>query len=613
MDQQRAQWWSRRGGAAGVLVPLAVVLLVGGGVAAWLLWPKAETNDASSTASDIVPASVRSFDVTALAPGSLKAAQQIELRSQLDKETTVVSIVPEGTRVTAGEVIFELNGDSLVQDITQEELAISEARLNLAEAETAYQVQLSDNASQLRKAELALELARLALRQWEEGDDKKERQRVQLAIEKADRELTRLTDKFQKSEELFARKFISKDERDTDEIAYIEAKANLQTALLERDIYETFQFPRDRQQKISDVEEAEAELERVKKTNEINLRDREGRVENRRLQLKQREDRLAELTDQLEKCKVVAPSDGLVVYGSTINSDDWRVDQGGPIAVGRQVYPNELIVVLPNTAAMNAVVDVPEALAGQIRPGQVADITIDAVRRTVRGEVQSIGVLAQTGGWRDPNRRDYSVTIRLLPDQDTADLKPSMRCDAKVVLQKVEPVLTVPVQAVFNEGRVRYVYLAQGGVLERQPVKVSRISDQFAEVVGGLSEGERVLIREPEAREVVSRDFDPQELAALGYLTATDGAPGAAAVRPVAGEAAGAARGRAPAAGTARGLTGGEPPAAGVGSSASEGDTATATSDDVSEADGADETAAPATAEPVATGEPVPSAPAAGE
>ncbi len=36
-----------------------------------------------------------------------------------------------------------------------------------------------------------------------------------------------------------------------------------------------------------------------------------------------------------------------------------------------------------------------------------------------------------TGGWRDPNRRDYTVKV-LLTEGNKLGLKPSMRCKAEI-------------------------------------------------------------------------------------------------------------------------------------------------------------------------------------
>ena len=64
-------------------------------------------------------------------------------------------------------------------------------------------------------------------------------------------------------------------------------------------------------------------------------------------------------------------------------------------------------------------------------------MTSDALPDTpLVGEVLSVGVLAESGGWRDPNRRDYTVRISL-DGQNEQGLKPAMRCKAEIYVDRV--------------------------------------------------------------------------------------------------------------------------------------------------------------------------------
>lgn len=70
----------------------------------------------------------------------------------------------------------------------------------------------------------------------------------------------------------------------------------------------------------------------------------------------------------------------------------------GPAADGAQVYPNELLIVLPDTSEMVASVQVHESLAGDVKPGMAATVKVDAVGGEIfQGTVDSIGVLAESG------------------------------------------------------------------------------------------------------------------------------------------------------------------------------------------------------------------------
>jgi hypothetical protein len=92
-----------------------------------------------------------------------------------------------------------------------------------------------------------------------------------------------------------------------------------------------------------------------------------------------------------------------------------------------------------------------------------------------------------------------------------------MRCEARIILDTVPEAVAIPVQAVFNEGPVQFVYTPVGPRFERVPVRIGRRSDTLAEVVKGLDEGTVVLLREPASGEVLAGNFKPEMLTAAGY------------------------------------------------------------------------------------------------
>src|SRR5690606_8792992 len=223
--------------------------------------------------------------------------------------------------------------------------------------------------------------------------------------------------------------------------------------------------------------------------------------DSKQYQLDSAKEKLEELREQLRNCVVVAPSPGLVVYYSSLESGNRRND-GQPPQVGTELYPNEPVMILPDTTQMIATVKVSEALSGLIKPGQRATVTSDAMpHQPIMGEVLSIGVLAESGGWRDPNRRDYTVRV-LLENGADLGLKPAMRCRANIYVDRVEDSLHVPVQAVFRNGPLAYVYVPQDGGYAQRKVAIGRASELYIEIKDGVNEGDLVLLYEPANKEI---------------------------------------------------------------------------------------------------------------
>lgn len=453
-----------------------------------------------------------SFNVTATGNGELRARLQTSLRSQLEQSTQIVEIVPEGTTVKEGDVIVELNGDAIQKRLDDELLVFESARSDVISAENNYEIQVSDNESALRKAILNLELAQLDLRKWQEGEVKEKQLELELDIERADREFDRLKAKAERSTELLANGFLSKDEYDTDQLRFVEAQSNMKTTKLSLLVYENFTFDKELKLKTSDVEEAAAEIDRVKRKNESELASKEANRTNRRRQLALRESRVEKLEQQLAACIIRAPTDGLVVYATSVSSGGHFRGNTDPFEVGSDIRPNQEIILLPDTREMIAAVKIPESMLGRVRTGQRAAVTIDAAQgRTFPGIVETIGVMAKTGGWRDPNVREYEVLIALDLGSETHNLKPSMRCESEIVLNEVSDALAVPVQSVFNEGSHRYVYTVVGDRYHQTEVRLGRRSDIFAEILSGLEPGQLVLKREPTEGRIIRATFEDSD------------------------------------------------------------------------------------------------------
>ncbi len=504
-------------------VVVVIALIAIAGVAVFATGGRGGDPDAAGTI-DVHTVAARDFRITTTASGELEALRQVEVRSRLDVRSTIVEIVPEGTRVKAGEILVQLDNDSIKTKLEEDEARVASARAELTAAEAAVQIQISENESALRQAQLQLEIAGLSLDQWRRGDDVQRRQELDFSLERAQDEQTRLSEKYEQSVKLEKEGFISRDELKRDHLALKQADADLATAQLAKTIYVTYQFPKDREQRESDVREAEAETHRVEQLNASRLASEEADLLNRRRQLSIREENVAKLERQINDSTINAPSDGLVVYATSMQRNSWRGGNEGPWQIGSEVHPNQLIIILPDTQEMIAAVRVHESLVGRIKQGQRATVRIDAVSNlTVHGTVEDIGVLAETGGWRDPNRREYTVKVRLGADHG-ASMKPSMRCDAEIIMGEVDDAIAVPIQAVFSDGPVRFVYMAEGERYARRPIRLGRRSSEYAEVTDGIGVGDRVLLREPASGEVIDRPYSEEELAAAGLMRSPEGA-----------------------------------------------------------------------------------------
>jgi len=494
----------RARGQSTLIVVIIVALVAVVGAMAFFLGTGSASWDGDRS-SDLYTARFGTFDITVPSSGELAALNSVEIRNKLEVRATITWIIEEGTTAKAGDVLIRLADEDILNRIKDAEDAAKNAEAAQIAAQANLDIRLSSSQSEEDRADLTLMLAELALRAWEEGEVVSTRQDLALALEIADINYRRLVDRYTESKKLVEQQFISTDEFKRDEIAMIEAKARLDQAKLDINVYENYQYKQDEAQKESDVDQARAERERVKERHKAELQTVRAEAASKKHQLESRRERLADLQEQLEYCVVTAPSGGLVVYSSSLEQNRWSRGNRGDLQVGAELHKNELVIVLPDTDQMTANVKVNEALSGLIEPGQRTIVTLDAIPEAVlEGEVLSIGVLAESGGWRDPNRRDYTVKIQLTNGNDLG-LKPAMRCKADIYVDQVEDALFIPIQAAFRTGGTTYVYVRDGSQFSEQRVTLGRSSELFVEVLDGLSENDSVLLRKPRAEEIASR------------------------------------------------------------------------------------------------------------
>src|SRR5205085_1372845 len=148
---------------------------------------------------------------------------------------------------------------------------------------------------------------------------------------------------------------------------------------------------------------------------------------------------LDRLKVQLDKCTVLAPQDGIIVY-----SKERYWDASSRIQPGAIVYYKQAIFTLPDLSKMQVKVKFHESVVKKIRPGLTAQIQIDALpNRTLHGTVLTVGTLAHNDGWRSNGVKEYLTEVRVDDLPSDAGLKPGMTAEVKVQVTTLKDVVMV--------------------------------------------------------------------------------------------------------------------------------------------------------------------------
>jgi HlyD family secretion protein len=429
-----------------------------------------------------------SFPVTLKEKGEVKAKKSVDVKCQVDGRSTIIWLIPEGTTVQEGDLLVELASEDIDEAIKTRQNEVERLKAEVVAAESGYEIQLDENESNIRKAELKLTLARLEEEKYLKGDFQKNLQEAKLAKDQADYALKRAKDDHETSKKLHAQGFITDTALQDDEFALYKADIELKKAELALEILETYTHEAAVAQKKSDVTEAEKELARTKKEAAAQEALKKANLESKKNQLELATDRLEEKEEQKANCKIHAPAPGLVVYA---NLDWWRDNR---IEEGAEVHKRQTLIELPDPSVMQVIVKVHESKKDKIQVGQRAMITVEGVPdETFTGSVTQIAPLAdQAHRWLNPDLKQYRTEITL--DKADARLTPNATAEAEIVVDYMEGVLALPIQAVYGFGGEQYVFAKDGDDIHPSKVKLGASSTEYAQVLEGVKSGERIMM-----------------------------------------------------------------------------------------------------------------------
>ncbi len=469
-----------------IAAALACVLLVS---VAWLGfgWIRQQRHD---DAISVFTVTKRSFPVILPEKGELKAGKSVDVKSEVEGRSTIIWLIPEGTEVKQGDLLVKLASNEIEEKVRNHEIKEANATAALEAAQKEYEILLDENASEIRKAELALDNARTDLKKYLEGDWVQAKLAADLEVERAEKVLERAQSDYDDSMKLYEKKFIPRGEMLTDEFDLYQAQVELEKAKLALRILETYTHPKDLRQKESDVSEAEKELERVTKNAAAKKSKQVAEVEAKKAELDFTRQQLTKYKDQQAKTEIKAPAAGLVVYDVGENRWDRR-----QITEGSEVFERQTIIKLPDTTTMVVKVRIHEAKTDKIKVGQPARVTVEGLPgRQYTGKITKIAVLADSSNqWLNPDLKEYETEITL--DQSDPDLKPGVTAQAEIIADEVVNSLAIPTQSVFMKGGHAYVFRGTSEAnAEPVEVKLGLSSTEFVTVQSGLDEDDRILL-----------------------------------------------------------------------------------------------------------------------
>jgi multidrug efflux pump subunit AcrA (membrane-fusion protein) len=462
-----------------IAVTVGLIVLVP--TIAWSLWPSGLGGPADDeTLLHTVKRSRFVHEITER--GNVESASNIEIRCEVQSKnsvgTTILEIIPEGTYVEKGTVVCRLDSSALENDRVKQ------------------QIVCSNSEAALIKATNDLENAKIAKEEYDKGTYKEAMLQIEAEMSTAEENKRRAVDYLAYSQRLFDRGYVTKLQLEGDEFAVKKADIDYQVADKKREVLEKYTREKMLNQLDSAIATADAAKRAAERTHQLDL------------------DQLALVESQVEKCIIKAPEPGQVVYANETGN---RGTKDIIIQEGEMVRERQVIIRLPDPKRMQVKAKINEARVSLVTEGMSAAIRMDAYPDLeLGGEVSKVNEYPAPTSWFNPNVKEYETVVRIA--QSPPGMKPGLTAEVRILIERIDDAIHVPVQCVFEHGGKHYAAVRSGSQWQARPVELGASSDKSVVVRQGLDEGESVALNAAALREQL-------DLPALSHESGRAGGP----------------------------------------------------------------------------------------
>lgn len=161
------------------------------------------------------------------------------------------------------------------------------------------------------------------------------------------------------------------------------------------------------------------------------------------------------------------------------------------ISQGEPIDPDKILAEVLDLSEVYAIARVPQHLAGKLKRGQTARISVAAVPgRLFDADLEHLGAAADA-------ESDTVEAAFHVGNPDWA-LRPGMRAEFSIVVGKKEGVFSIPRAALQGDASNRFVYVKDFEIpnaFVKTPVVVGNLNAASAEIVSGLLPADEVVTR----------------------------------------------------------------------------------------------------------------------
>lgn len=437
------------------------------------------------------PVSRGDLEVTLSQRGLLDSARNLVVASECEWRCRIIELIPEGTIVEEGQVVVQLDSSELEQRLKEREITLIGAEADLIKAKKTLSMQELENQSAVAKAKLALQLARLDLEKYEQGDFPKADKEARADVALAEEDLSRARERYTYVSRLVRKGYESPVQLEQERISLMRYENKLSNTQRAQDLLVDHTRRRTLTELRANVVQAKSELQRVEKIARIAMLNREVYVHSRQKRLDSIQEYVDRLRKSIDACTIRSPRSGEIIYANEGSIRDEIVE-------GEYIRNRQEVVRIPDLEQMDVNLRIHESLIDGVRQGLRANVSIDAYPgMELPGRIASVSRVPTAGSSRyNRDLKEYDAVVRLdISSLPPELLKPGLTAQVDIRVDRQPDCLQVPVQSLVDLGQGQTVVFVDTPTgVEHRPVQIGMTSDVAVEVVSGLTESERVLL-----------------------------------------------------------------------------------------------------------------------
>lgn len=421
------------------------------------------------------------FDHIVIEQGEIESSSNVDVICQVKSQgsgtsgTPILWVIDEGTYVKAGDKLVELDASALENQLKTQRIAVSGAE------------------AMVISSDAAVRTAEIALQEYLEGTFMSERKAILSEIDVAQQELLTAELKLASAERMAAKGMFNKRQVQAEGFAVSNAKNVLESAQSRLGILERLTKEKFKVQFESDIEAAKAKLKADASV------------------LAEEEDKLRELQDQITKCIMLSPVEGVVVHNNQFSS------RGGSaefvVEEGAMVRERQTIIKLPDPTKMQVKASINEQNITLIAEGMAAKIKVNAVDGDMLARIKRVNKYPEPGSWFSSSVKKYTTYVEIL--SPAAAIRTGMTAEVRIFVRQIPDALQIPVHGIYEYKGHHFTLVKRGTGWETVAIKIGATNDKMVTIEEGLSEGDLValnprqhldLLELPDVDEVSDRD-----------------------------------------------------------------------------------------------------------